>query len=161
MAGDTKCGLGTAALPVGPLTVAALVAVNAFGDVLDPRLGRIVAGTRGPAGFIDTSATLRAMPLPPQPFGHTVIGVVAANARLDVAQANEVAAAAHDGLARAVRPAHTLYDGDTLFTLATGEVEAPFVLVADLAAEVLARAIVNAAWAAEDAADLPAARSLS
>jgi L-aminopeptidase/D-esterase-like protein len=161
LAAATKGGLGQAALRAGDLVVAALIAVIAFGDVIDPRQGRIVAGARGPAGFLDTAAALRQMPAAPATLaGNTVIGVVATNARLDVAQANEMATAAHDGLARVVRPAHTLYDGDTLFGLATGAVGAPFVVVADLAAEVTARAIVNAVWAAQGAAGLPAARDL-
>lgn len=92
-------------------------------------------------------------------FGNTVIGVVATNGQLDVAQTNEVAAAAHDGLARAVRPSHTLFDGDTLFALATGEVPAAMPLVGQLAAEAMALAINNAVWAAEDAGGLLCARS--
>jgi len=90
-----------------------------------------------------------------------VIGAVATNARLDVAQANEVAAAAHDGLARAVRPAHTLFDGDTLFAVASGEVPAHQTLVMDMAAEAVERAILNAVRAARSAGGLPAAEDLA
>jgi L-aminopeptidase/D-esterase-like protein len=142
--------------------VAALVAVNAFGDVVDPASGAIVAGARTAAndGFVNTSLALRS-PVMRHVLAlqNTLIGVIATNARLDVAQVNEVAASAHDGLARVVRPAHTLYDGDTFFALATGQVRAHRITVSDLAAEVTALAILNAVWAAEDAGGLPAARS--
>jgi L-aminopeptidase/D-esterase-like protein len=159
----TKAGLGTASLRVGRLVVAALVAVNAFGDILDPSTGAIIAGARNTtgAGFIDTAQALRsAVVRRALGFTNTVIGVVATNARLDVAQVNEVAEAAHDGLARVVHPAHTLYDGDTLFALATGQVRAHLVLVSDMAAEATALAILNGVWAAEEACGLPTARSL-
>jgi L-aminopeptidase/D-esterase-like protein len=163
MAHAMKGGLGMASLRAGELVVAALAVVNALGDVVDPATGAILAGARDPSGqgFLDTARALRAGDLAlrnrPAAFTNTVIGVVATNACLAVARANELAAAAHDGLARAVRPAHTLYDGDALFALATGKVEAEFIQIADLAAEATARAIVNAILAAEPAGGLPAA----
>jgi len=162
MARAMKAGLGTASLRAGRLIVGALVAVNAFGDIVDPTNDQIIAGTRNARndGFLNTALALRsAAARNVLALQNTVIGVVATNARLDVAQANEGAAAAHDGLARAVRPAHTLYDGDTLFALATGKVRAHLAVVADMAAEAVALAILNAAWAAEDAGGLPSARS--
>jgi len=140
------------------------VAVNALGDVLDPTTGQIVAGTRRPDGygFADSRALMRALLAPAASSpANTVIGAVATNARLDVAQANEVAAAAHDGLARAVRPAHTLFDGDTLFAVASGEVPAHQTLVMDMAAEAVERAILNAVRAARSAGGLPAAEDLA
>lgn len=158
-----KGGLGTASVRAGRLVVGAVVAVNAFGDVVDPEGGRILAGTRDAAGRVmaDTARTMRGAAAGAEgSFGHTVIGVVATNARLDVAQANDVADAAHDGIARAVRPSHTLYDGDTLFCLATGVVRADLPLVMDLAAEAVARAIVNGVLAAEGAGGVPAAWDL-
>ena len=116
MSRATKAGLGTASVRAGRLVVGALIAVNAFGDVVDPETGAIIAGARKAIGrgFADTRQAMRGM-LIRNVLAHTntVIGVVATNARLNVAQANEVAAAAHDGLARAVRPSHTLFDGDT------------------------------------------------
>jgi len=162
MARAMKAGLGTASLRAGRLIVGAIVAVNAFGDVVDPSNGRIIAGTRTPnnEGFINSSSALRsAVVRNALALKNTVIGVVATNARLDVAQVNEVAAAAHDGLARVVRPAHTLFDGDTLFALATGKVRAHLAVVADMAAEAVALAILNGVWAAEDAGGLPSART--
>lgn len=162
-----KGGLGCAAQRCGALVVAALVAVNAFGDIIDPR-GAIIAGARTPRGdrLLDTAQAMRAtMSDEPSAFigsqkaTNTIIGVVATNGQLDVCQINEVAAAAHDGLARAVRPSHTLFDGDTLFALATGHVPAAMPLVSQMAAEATTLAIVNAIWAAEDAGGLPCARS--
>jgi len=160
----TKSGLGTSSVHAGEIVVGALVAVNALGDVLDPTTGQIVAGTRRPdgRGFADSRALMRALLAPAASSpANTVIGAVATNARLDVAQANEVAAAAHDGLARAVRPAHTLFDGDTLFAVASGEVPAHQTLVMDMAAEAVERAILNAVRAARSAGGLPAAEDLA
>jgi len=160
-------GVGTASVDLGGgLVVGALVAVNAFGDVVDPHTGQILAGAHAliGEGFADTLATLKSMvgktALKLAGQSHTVIGVVATNARLDVAQANQVAAAAHDGLARSTRPSHTLFDGDALFCLATGQVPAHQALVSSMAAEVTALAILNAVWAAEPAGGLPSAREM-
>jgi len=155
-----KGGLGQASVKAGHLIVAALMAVNAIGDVVDPSSGQIIAGARNVAGngFLDTAQAMRHVIVRNvMAFQNTVIGVVATNAQLDVAQANELAWAAHDGLARAVRPSHTLYDGDAIFGLATGKVHAHQALVSDMAAEATTLAILNAVWAAEEAAGLPAA----
>ncbi|MCC7355240.1 MAG: P1 family peptidase [Anaerolineae bacterium] len=160
-----KGGLGTASVDLGGgLVVGALVAVNAFGDVIDPVNGRIVAGARKVRGegFADTLATMRGFVGKTilrfaASAGNTVIGVVATNARLTKDEANKVAQMAHDGLARAVRPAHTLYDGDTLFTLAMGAKQADVNLIGAYAAEVVAQAIVRAARAAEGIPGFPAA----
>ncbi|MBC7256275.1 MAG: P1 family peptidase [Chloroflexi bacterium] len=158
-----KAGLGMASLTSGDLVVAALVAVNAFGDVRDPSTGRILAGARRPdgQGFVDTEKALCVgLPSAQGSWGNTVIGVVATNARLDVAQVNQMASAAQDGLARTISPAHTLYDGDTLFALATGRVEGHPLVVYPLAAQAVERAVLNAVWAAEGAGGLPSARDL-
>ena len=118
-----KGGIGTASLKVGAVTVGALVAVNATGDVVDPANGRVVAGTRGVDGRPRraTEAILRGE-LPPRalPGMATTIGIVATDAMLTKAQANKLATMAHDGLARSIDPVHTMADGDTLFALATG-----------------------------------------
>ncbi len=146
----SRAGIGTASVHLGGgLVVGAIVAVNAFGDVVDPRGGEILAGARSLAGdgFADTLAVMKGMVgkavLRFAGRGHTVIGVVATNARLSKEQVNKVAQMAHDGLARAVRPAHTLFDGDTLFALATGDKRADVNLVGAYAAEVVAEAIVR------------------
>ncbi len=157
---STKSGLGMASLKAGRLVVASLAALNAFGDVIDPASGEIIAGARSAEGdrFIDTSHTLQSRPARMAvAFKNTVIGVVATNARLDVAHVNHLAAAAHDGLARTIRPVHTLYDGDTFFSLATGHVRAHHTLVTDMAATATVRAVLNAVWSAKEAAGLPSA----
>jgi L-aminopeptidase/D-esterase-like protein len=151
----TKSGLGTASEDLGGgLVVGAIVAVNAFGDVIDPDTGEILAGARAlrGEGFADTQATMKSRlgktTLRFADRGHTVIGVVATNARLSKEQANKVAQMAHDGLARAVRPAHTMFDGDTLFALATGQKRADASTIGAYAATVVSEAIVRAVQAA-------------
>jgi L-aminopeptidase/D-esterase-like protein len=153
----SKSGLGTTSVDLGGgLVVGAIVAVNAFGDVVDPRTGEILAGARvlRGEGFADTLATMKSLMgkaiVRFSSRNHTAIGVVATNARLTKEGANKVAQMAHDGLARAVRPAHTLFDGDTLFALATGQKQADVNLVGAFAAEVVAEAIVRAVKAVKD-----------
>jgi L-aminopeptidase/D-esterase-like protein len=161
-----KGGVGSAALALpGGLVVAALVVVNAFGDVVDPATGRIVAGVRTPDGraFADARQLLRSGSFRIQDSGaNTTLGIVATNARLTKSEATRVAQAAHDGFARAIAPAHTPVDGDAIFALATGTLAgAPDVaLIGALAAEVTADAIVRAAVQATGLPGLPAARDL-
>jgi L-aminopeptidase/D-esterase-like protein len=162
-----KAGLGTASVDLGEgLVMGAIVAVNAFGDVIDPQTGQILAGARSldGTGFADTLAVMKSLvsksSLEFSGPRNTVIGVVATNARLSKEEANKVAQMAQDGLARAVRPAHTMFDGDTLFALATGSIEADVNTVGAYAAEVVAEAIVRAIKAAEGVAGLPAWRDL-
>ena len=128
--GAMKGGLGTAsiAVPAGAetLIVGAIVAVNAVGDVIDPRNGSVVAGVRTPdgKGLADARRLLRESAAAPiRPGQNTTIGVIATNARLTKVQATKVAQMAHDGLARAIYPAHTMGDGDAIFALATGAIE--------------------------------------
>lgn len=159
----TKGGIGSASVDLGGgLVVAALVAVNSVGDVLDER-GEIMAGLRtepGSGEFADMLAVLRdlhqAAVQPPPQDSNTVIGVVATNARLTKDAANKVAAMAQNGVARAVRPAHTMYDGDTIFALATGEVDADVNLVGGYAAEVMATAVRSGVRAATSLAGVRA-----
>lgn len=145
----SKGGVGSAALDLGGgLIVAALAAVNAVGEVIDER-GEILAGLRSDAGgFMPIMDVLRQLP-PPPVASATVIGVVATNARLTKEAANKVAQMAHDGLARAVRPAHTMFDGDTFFALATGDLPADVNVIGAYGAEVVSQAIRNAARAAK------------
>jgi L-aminopeptidase/D-esterase-like protein len=161
-----KGGIGTAAitLPDG-LTVAALVAVNAYGDVIDPATGRVVAGVRTEdgRGLADARVLLRTGAAQKKPLGeNSTIGVVATNARLTKTQATKVAQMAHDGLARAVTPVHSLADGDTLFALATGTLagDADVSRIGALAAEAVADAVLRAVRAAKGLPGLPAARDL-
>lgn len=148
-----KAGLGTASLRVGKdgLIVAALTAVNAAGDVYLPRTGELLAGARTPDGrrLRNTIAQLRAgesISVAQSDQKNTTLAVVATNARLTKDQATKVAQMAHDGLARAINPVHTPYDGDTVFALATGTLDATVDVAAigALAAEVVAEAIVRA-----------------
>ena len=174
-AGATKSGLGTASLSLGGgVVVGALVVVNSLGDVVDPAGGTILAGLRparlGPARvggrgvYADSLALMRSLAgraiLRLASSSNTVIGVVATNARLDKPGANKVAQMAQDGVARTIRPAHTMLDGDTLFALSTGNRRADLNLVGAYAAEAVAQAVVRAVLAAEPAGGLPAARSL-
>lgn len=162
----TKSGIGSAAmtLPNG-LVVAALVAVNAVGDIVDPETGRIVAGVRNADdSFADARTFIRSgADLRRQPGGaSTTLGVVATNARLTKAQAARVALMAEDGYARALYPSHTSGDGDTLFALATGRWtgDPDVSAVGALAAEVVARAIVRAGTQATGVPGVPALRDL-
>lgn len=164
-----KSGLGSACVNLGGgLRVGAVVAVNAFGDVVDPATGEIVAGARKlhsddlaetlavMRGFVGKAALWFASSDRLGAVSSTVIGVVASNARLNKEEANKVAQMAHDGIARAVRPAHTMFDGDTIFAVATGKKRADVNLVGAYAAEVVAEAITRAVRAAQGAGGLPA-----
>lgn len=170
-----KSGIGSASVQLGDkIIVAAIVAVNALGDVIDPQSGQIVAGARSIQGEgIDTSSegyfanSLRVMEtLVDQPSmrfrarENTIIGVVATNALLNKEQVNKVAQMAQDGLARTVRPAHTMGDGDTIFALATGEHQADVNIVGAFAAEMVAQAILRGVRAASSIKGLPAASGL-
>jgi len=167
-----KSGLGMASMDIGGgILIAALAAVNAFGDVIDPQTGEILAGARStnirplqlgsPGYFADTLETMRSFAgrtvLGFATRANTVIGVVATNANLTKAETNKVAQMAQDGLARAVRPAHTMLDGDTIFALATGSKKADVSIVGAFAAEVFSQAVVNAVKFAASAGGLPGA----
>ena len=200
-----KAGIGTASITTAEgLVVAALVAVNAVGDIIDPASGRVIAGVRTAdgKGLADARkvvrggefGVLRPRVEPPRPAapgstgrhedpispvagpvstwrhedpispvaGNTTIGVVATNAVLTKAEAQKVAQMAHDGFARAISPAHTPSDGDTIFALATGTRpgDANVGLIGALAAEVMADAILRAASQATGLPGYPAARDL-
>ena len=158
--GRMKGGLGTAVIDLGAgRLVGALIVVNCFGDVVEPASGQILAGARQlPEGrFADTMQLLKERPGDVSGGGNTVIGVVATNVTLAKEAANKVAQMAHDGLARAIRPAHTMFDGDTIFALATGHGQTADVnLIGAFAAEATARAIVGAVKQATPLAGVPA-----
>ena len=146
-------GIGAASIHVAGITVGALIAVNAVGDIVDPGTGQVIAGARSVDGktLLDTMAAFRRGELPaPQTGQATTIGVIATDARLDKAGANKLAQMAHDGLARAINPVHTQADGDTLFALATGGSgrSASLTLLGALAAEVTMLAVLCAVRAA-------------
>ena len=150
-----KGGIGSASITVDGITVGALVACNALGDVVDPATGQILAGARTADGtaLLDSRRAIIAgqAPKPVLAGTNTTIGVVATDAVLTKAQAHRLAQVAHDGLARAINPVHTQSDGDTMFALGTGAAgkTAGMMLLCTLAAEVTARAIVRAVLAAK------------
>ena len=153
-----KGGIGNASITVGGVTVGALIACNALGDVIDPDTAQVVAGARTADGraLLDTRRALMRgdLPKPLLAGTNTTIGVVATDAVLTKVQANRLAMVAHDGLARSINPVHTMSDGDTLFALATGRVplegDAPgMTVLGAMAAEVVARATLRAVLAAQ------------
>ncbi len=150
-----KGGIGTASITVDGITVGAIVACNALGDVVDPATGKTIAGARTADGtaLMDSRSAIIAghVPKPVLAGSNTTIGVVATDALLTKAQAHRLAQVAHDGLARAINPVHTMSDGDTMFALGTGASgrSAGMMLLGTLAAEVTARAIVRAVLAAK------------
>jgi L-aminopeptidase/D-esterase-like protein len=160
-----KAGLGMACARLARgVKVAAIVAVNAFGDVLDYASGRILAGARKPlvGGFLNT---LNAMTteLGQRALGfssNTTIGVVYTNAVLDKEGANKVAQMAHDGLARSIAPVHTMFDGDTIFVMSRGKAQADLSTIGSVAALAVAEAVKRAVLKAEPAGGLPSASSL-
>ena len=162
-----KSGIGTASIKLAGLTVGAIVAVNAVGDIVDPLTGKPIAGARTEDGkaLINTrESILRGNP----PAGllagtATTIGVIATDAVLTKAQAQKVAQMAHDGLARTINPTHTMFDGDTIFALGTGKSGKTGnpTLIGVLAAEAMAIAVVRAARAARGIEGYPAAGDLS
>jgi L-aminopeptidase/D-esterase-like protein len=160
----TKSGLGTASEKVGSVTVGAVFAVNAFGDVVDPETGKVMAGPRDieKGGFVSTIDVMKGLREAKSAVpANTVIGVVATDASLGKEQVMKVAQMAHNGLARAIRPAHTMYDGDAIFALATGgEGQEDVSLIGSMAAELAATAIVRAVREAEGLCGVPAARDV-
>ena len=164
-----KGGIGTASVTVDGVTVGALIAVNALGDVVDPAAGTPIAGARTEDGQQLRGSVAAALagdkPLALLAGANTTIGVVATDAPLTKAQCQRLAGAGHDGLARAIRPVHTMSDGDTLFALSTGMAGAlDFNVLCTMAGEAVARACVNAVRAAQgvttDTLALPAASDL-
>ncbi|MFA5078661.1 MAG: P1 family peptidase [Dehalococcoidia bacterium] len=143
-----KGGLGTASLKFyGEVVVAALIIVNALGDIIDPASGRIMAGIRHEDGRgLDNTIELmkQGYTFLAEPGRNTVVGVVATNAVLTKAQAAKVAGMAHDGLARSINPSHSMHDGDTIFALSLGDRVSDVTSVGSMAAEVTRMAIVNA-----------------
>jgi len=162
-----KGGIGTASVELpGGVVIGAIVAVNAVGDVVDPATGRIVAGIRNEdgSGFTDArKLVLTRTGLEAASGENTTIGVVATNATLTKAEATKMAQMAQDGLARAVYPAHTPWDGDTIFALATGEIEGEpdLIVLGAVAADVGAAAILDAVLSATGLEGIPSVRDLA
>jgi L-aminopeptidase/D-esterase-like protein len=142
-----KGGLGACCFQEGELQVGALVAVNCLGDVVDPESGKILAGALKKNGrsFLDTEKWMISQQAKSVDVfsGNTTIGVVMTNAKMTKAQANKLASMAQNGFARAMRPAHSMYDGDTIFAMSTNKVQADFNVVGLLAARATAEAVVR------------------
>jgi L-aminopeptidase/D-esterase-like protein len=169
-----KSGIGTCSIDLGGgLIVAAIVAINAFGDVVDPKTRKIIAGARtlhkGPIKlgsedqFVDTLETMKSFVgktvVHLASSQNTVIGVVATNAILTKEETNKVAQMAHNGLALTILPAHTMMDGDTLFVMATGKHKADVNLIGAYATEAVAQSIQNGVLAADPIPGYPSAHS--
>jgi L-aminopeptidase/D-esterase-like protein len=163
-----KGGLGTASIKIGDVVIAALAVVNAAGDILDWRSGKIVAGARrGDGSFADSVEFMRGIvsgtngdaPLDDPALGSTTLAVVATNVTFDKAQLSKVAMMANCGAARAIRPYHTTGDGDSLFAISTARLTRPnlqLTVVGSLAADVVAEAIVRGVRAARSVPGWPA-----
>jgi len=163
----TKGGIGTASCKIaGGITVASLVAVNAFGDVVASGDNKIVAGARNPdgGGFVNTVECMHGdLSGTMLNFGqNTTLAVVATDAVLTKPAATKIAQMAHDGLAQTIRPVHTMLDGDTVFALATGRAgkNVNTNVIGVVAATVLAKAVIRAVEQAEGLAGIPAANEL-
>ncbi len=173
MRGAMKSGLGSVSIGIGDtgVTVGAIVAVNAVGDVLNKDSGKIIAGARNSDGdaFLDSmkqillGVTVTGRREGPHIGGNTTIGIIATNARLSKSEATKVAQMSHDGLARVINPVHTGMDGDTIFAASTGTatVRVDVSTIGAVAAEAMARAINRAVFTATGILPgLPAYRDL-
>jgi len=161
----TKGGLGVASQELANgVLVAALMVVNAFGDVIDAKTGKVIAGPRRPngEGFLSTAELLRK-----GKFGrnvlssNTIIGVVATNAQLNKEQANKLAQMAQVGIARTIDPCRTMYDGDVIFALSCGKWKVDTSALGSVAAQVVATAIIRAVLQAETMGGIPSVKDLS
>jgi len=151
---SSRGGLGTASLTLSgkaedggsDIVVGALIVVNALGNVIDPQTGQVIAGARNPetGEFVDIVEEMTTGSKFASELTNTTIGVIATNAALDKEGATKVAQMAHDGLAMAIRPVHTLYDGDTIFALSTGSQRADVTAIGAVAARIIAEAVVRA-----------------
>lgn len=159
-----KSGIGSYAVQLGELKVGAIVAVNALGDVFDWRTGEKLAGMLDSekTGFLDSEEELfKSFEAVENRFvENTTIGAVITNGRFDKARLGKIAGMAHDGYARAIRPVHTTADGDSIYAVSTGTVEADLDMVGALAARVMAEAIRRAVLSAKAAYGYPAAGDL-
>ena len=159
-----KGGLGSASFTFGKLVVGALVAVNCFGDIIDPETGKIIAGMLakdkksiyGALRYITEAPEEKAKVF----TSNTTLGVIVTNAKLDKAGATKIAQMAQDGFARTINPIHTMYDGDTIFCLATGETEADLTTLGAISARVMERAVIKGIKAATSLFGIPTYRDL-
>lgn len=159
-----KSGVGQSSIKVGDLVVSSIVALNALGDIFDYEAGKRIAGVydRKNKKFLDTCALYEKSLKDYNQFSpvNTTISVIATNAKLTKANCNKISQMAHDGYGRSINPVHTMNDGDTIFTLASGEVETDINLVGILAAKTISRSIANAIYSAESAGGLVSYKSI-
>ncbi len=161
-----KSGLGTASCQISDeVIIAALVVVNAIGDIIDHRTGKIIAGPRSEQNncFLSTVEILTGGVYTYNKnllTTNTTLGVVATNANLTKEQVNKLAQMAQDGIARAINPSHTMFDGDTIFALSMGDKTGDITMLGTAAAEVVANAIVRAVQQAETLAGIPAIKDM-
>ena len=159
-----KTGIGSYAVELGPLKIGAVVALNAFGDIFDWKTGRKVAGllNEDKSGFRSTVEVMRerSAPVNNKFVGNTTLGVVMTNADLNKTQLCKIAGMAHNGYARSIRPVHTSVDGDSIYAVSVGDVEADQDLIGALAAEVISEAILRAVFSAESAYGFISAKDL-
>jgi L-aminopeptidase/D-esterase-like protein len=163
----TKSGVGMASQRIGDgVVIAALMVVNSFGDIVDPETVKTLAGPRqlDGKGFLNTAELLKGGGVKINYHGkNTVIGVVATNAVLDKERVNKLAQVAHDGIARTVRPPHTMFDGDTIFALSLAEdakIQANLTALGAVAVEVVSNAILRGITEADSLAGIPAVEDL-
>lgn len=144
---STKTGLGVAAVSVGGLQMAAVVALNALGDIFDPTTGTKIAGLKNPEGndFLDTCEQLYQISAPTDLFqGNTTIGIVITNGDFSKAEMNKIAAMTRNAYGRCINPVGTMADGDTIYAACTGKVKADVNMAGTLAAKVMEMAIIDA-----------------
>lgn len=156
-------GLGVHAIQSGDLQIGAIVAVNAFGDIIDPATNTIMAGAydQEQEAFLSSEQELLKQSKETNRFsGNTTIGTIITNATLTKAEANKIAAVAHDGFARTINPSHTFVDGDTLFALSTGEVKTDLNQLSMLAVNVVEQAVLNAIKKADDLPEIPCSNTI-
>lgn len=141
-----KAGVGTCCEQIGDVFIGVLVVVNALGDIVDPKINKIIAGARDlkTGTFLNAEKYLRENPLQPfQPSTNTTLAVVASDAKLTKEEATKLAQMAQDGLARAIHPAHTPYDGDLVIGISVGEKQADIMSLGTAAADLVSHAIIR------------------
>ena len=162
MSSCMKSGIGSFALQIGELQIGAVVAVNALGDVFDWKNGKKIAGLLSDDGlcFRDTTELMMKnyAPVANKFTGNTTLAVIITNAKFMKSQLCKIAGMAQDGIARSIRPVHTSADGDTVYALSVGNVEADMDLVGTLASEVVSEAIIRAIESSESAYGFPSAK---
>jgi L-aminopeptidase/D-esterase-like protein len=164
MANCMKTGIGSYAVEVDGLKIGAVVAVNALGDIFDWKNGRKVAGllSEDKKSFRSTADVMgESFKVIKNRFtGNTTLAVLITNARFDKAALCKIAGMCHDGYARSIRPVHTSFDGDSIYAVSTGELEADQEVVGTIAADVISEAILKAVTGAKSAYGFPCSSDL-